>query len=226
MYMHACMYVCIIRGSRVGLLCRPAPCPQSPKLYTTRTYVWTYACGCEKGGCEKGGCEKERRGREASSSENGSVRGTEPRVSVRWFQGRKKQKRRRRRRVRVSPECIDSTVPQFLCPPSLSLAFLITLRHQPFSLPSFLLLPFSWVAIHPRAPFLHPSIPPALVLPPPVLASSPRRGFIDSLITASVSLDRLATYADAISKILRTYVSMCGKERGETMIRETSFFWF
>lgn len=178
MYMHACMYVCIIRGSRVGLLCRPAPCPQSPKLYTTRTYVWTYACGCEKGGCEKGGCEKERRGREASSSENGSVRGTEPRVSVRWFQGRKKQKRRRR--VRVSPECIDSTVPQFLCPPSLSLAFLITLRHQPFSLPSFLLFflgrdPLTRPSsIRPSLPRLSFSLSPRLVSPSRIYRQSYR----------------------------------------------------
>lgn len=216
--MHVCMYNKRVQGRIIVPPCTLSSVTQT--VYNTYVRVdvrlWMRERGMRKG---------ERRG-EASSSENGSVRGTEPRVSVRWFQGRKKQKRRRRRRVRVSPECIDSTVPQFLCPPSLSLAFLITLRHQPFSLPSFLLLPFSWVAIHPRAPFLHPSIPPALVLPPPVLASSPRRGFIDSLIAASVSLDRLATYADAISKILRTYVSMCGKERGETMIRETSFFWF
>lgn len=142
------------------------PCTLSSVTQTVyNTYVrvdvrlWMRERGMRKG---------ERRG-EASSSENGSVRGTEPRVSVRWFQGRKKQKRRRRRRVRVSPECIDSTVPQFLCPPSLSLAFLITLRHQPFSLPSFLLFFLGRDPLT-RPSSIRPSLPRLSFLP----QSSPR----------------------------------------------------
>lgn len=73
-----CMYVCIIRGSRVGcwIIVPPAPGPQSPKLYThvrgVDVRVWIgMQVGMREGG--RGG---------VCSSENGSVRGTEPRVSV------------------------------------------------------------------------------------------------------------------------------------------------
>lgn len=85
---------------------------------------------------------------------------------------------------------------------------------------------FSRFSHHPPPAALPPSSPSPLLLPPPLfpgsrststrpssirpslpLQSSPRlpssRGFIGSLIAASVSLDRLTTYVDAIFKILR-----------------------
>lgn len=105
-------------------------------------------------------------------------------------------------RVRVSPECIDSTVPQFL---SLFLSlFSSPSASSPSALQSFS-PPSSSSSLFPGS--RSTSTRPSSIRPSLPLQSSPRlpssRGFIGSLIAASVSLDRLTTYVDAIFKILR-----------------------
>lgn len=212
-----CMYVCMynkrVQGRMLDYCAACTAGPRHPNVYThvqcVDTSVDTDAGGARRGGGGGGVC----------SSENGSVRGTEPRVSARCgvvSREEEAEEEEESGEYEFHPNASIALCPSFSLLPSLSLSLPRFSHRPPPSSPSTLLpflfpLSFSRVAIHPRA--LPPSVHPSRACPPPLLPLSPhlvspRRGFIGSLIAASASLDRLTTYADAISKNPSKYASV------------------